>query len=847
MANVRLRVTSILVLGLFVSACEASSAGDGSGSGADPASQNLNPADNATDNGSPALGGVAGRTRVLLSSGWKFLASDTLMGAEAPNFDDSHWASVTVPHTWDSVTRVTKHASSWYRLHVSIPADAASKQQYLYFEGAFQVADVYVNGQHLGQHRGGYTRFVFDATAAIVAGKDNVVAVKVSNADCADCLPDGNVRLFKGYGGLYRKAWLLTTNRYHVATTDYASSGLYLTPSHVTAASAHLSNKIKLTNDTNADQMFHVESVISDPHGLVALTLKSDVLVKARSTTLTEQKSVVAQPALWSPAAPNLYRVRVNLSVGAKLVDTLDDHIGFRSYQLTDTDFTLNGVSTRLRGVCKHQETEYHASAVSDDELIADWDNLQDLGVNYVRLAHYPHAQLEYDLADQRGIMVWAENGHTNSGAPTANGDHITKEMIYQNWNHPSIIFWSVGNEAGGVAASSEYAAVAHATDPSRPIVYASNGQQPANLDFTFHNTYAGWYGGEMYEFLTSGDHFISESGAGMAIGTHTADAFAMNRTPNHYEPEEYGELVDEVRFDDLFRKPSHVPAFSAWVFREFSDGKYKGLINTKGLLTFAGHKKNVFYHFQSLLRNTPVVHLVGPEYFLRTADSAQHGAVKAYSNAAELTLTVNGTAQPKKLNDEYRHPNGTPIKDVFYWPDALVLGKNVIVADDGKGHSDTMTVYYLGTGSTLPAEAHAPVANLKSSNGPAYYIGAPIHEQRPFYVDFDSTGDNTFDTLPAEVAGASWIATRRQSDPQKRTDLDFDVTTAADIFILFTRQGTVPAWITNASFTDSGATVQWRDNGLKLVAASLFRRSVSAGTHVSLASSAIDYVVLVK
>jgi beta-galactosidase len=126
-------------------------------------------------------------------------------------------------------------------------------------------------------------------------------------------------------------------------------------------------------------------------------------------------------------------------------VTVVAEHIGFRTYKLTTTDFTLNGVSTRLRGVCKHQETEYHATAVSVSELTADWDNLSDLGVNYVRLVHYPHAQLEYDLADQRGIMVWSENGHTNSAAETANGDNINREMVYQNWNHPSIVFGGSG------------------------------------------------------------------------------------------------------------------------------------------------------------------------------------------------------------------------------------------------------------------------------------------------------------------------------------------------------------------------------------------------------------------
>ncbi len=157
---------------------------------------------------------------------------------------------------------------------------------------------------------------------------------------------------------------------------------------------------------------------------------------------------------------------------------------------------------------------------MTDGELVTDWDNLQDLGVNYVRLVHYPHAELEYTLADQRGVLVWAEDGHTNDGPPTANGDEINREMVYQNYNHPSIIFWSAGNEAPGEAATSQYAAVLRASDPSRPVVYASNGQGPSNVDFIFENIYPGWYVGSMYDWNTASNPWIAESGAGMVITT---------------------------------------------------------------------------------------------------------------------------------------------------------------------------------------------------------------------------------------------------------------------------------------------------------------------------------------
>src|SRR3954447_12972058 len=146
----------------------------------------------------------------LLAAGWKFAPDAPAAGPETPGFDDGAWTAVAVPHTWDTVRGTTKRPSAWYRTHVTLLAEEILRRVHLAFEGAFQVADVYLNGQHLGQHRGGYTRFVLDGTAAAVAG-ENLLAVKVSSADCADCLPDGNTRLWKGYGGLYRKVSVFTT------------------------------------------------------------------------------------------------------------------------------------------------------------------------------------------------------------------------------------------------------------------------------------------------------------------------------------------------------------------------------------------------------------------------------------------------------------------------------------------------------------------------------------------------------------------------------------------------------------------------------------------------------------
>ena len=258
-------------------------------------------------------------------------------------------------------------------------------------------------------------------------------------------------------------------------------------------------------------------------------TVEGSVTLPPNSGSAAILIAHLAHPRLWSPAGPALYRVYAETMLDGRTTDRVMERTGFRFFRMTPDTFFLNGLPTPLRGVAKHQETEERATAVRDADLTHDWDQLQDLGVNFVRLAHYPHAAREYDLADERGIIVWAENGHSNPAPPTATGEEITREMVLQNYNHPSILFWSAGNEAmdwqSDMAAVEDYAAVIRQEDATRLITYASNtpfASDPA-LDFVAANRYNGWYFGLTWDFDEAilEDHWISETGAGGVIATH--------------------------------------------------------------------------------------------------------------------------------------------------------------------------------------------------------------------------------------------------------------------------------------------------------------------------------------
>ena len=170
------------------------------------------------------------------------------------------------------------------------------------------------------------------------------------------------------------------------------------------------------------------------------------------------------------------------------------------------------------------------------------------------------------------------------------------------------------------------------------------------------------------------------------------------------------------------------------------------------------------------------------------------------------------------------------------------------MVASDDAGNFDSATVYYKANGQVMPNEDGAKVINVASDNVPAFFINVPLVDQRPFYRDFDASGDNSFDLVPSELTGpAGWIATKRQSDPAKTSSISFDLTADADVYIMFTRQPSVPPWITDAGFTDTGVTGRWRDNALHFAEYQLFKQSFAGGTHVDLGSSPIDFVIIVK
>jgi beta-galactosidase len=813
------------------------------------------------------------RERVLLAGPWRCLASGgALPDAQAPDFDDSAWPEVAVPHVYNEKAEPPgggAHWSAaipgirdraWYRTRLEIPKTDAGRRLYLYFEGAAVAAEVYLNGRRLGEHRGAWTAFVCDATDAARPGGRNVLAVRIESGarETADCIPSGTGKqLYRVFGGLYRKVWLLKTDPVHVDPTDDAGPGVYLSPSDVSAEAATLGVRTLVRNASGRARTVSVENLVCGPAGEEVLRLSGDVEVEAGARGELARSGRLDRPRLWGPGTPNLYIVHTVLSEGGAVRDVLSQRTGLRWYALSEAAFRLNGRPLPIRGVNKHQETERWATAVADEDLVRDFDTLQDLGVNYVRLCHYPHADLEYRLADERGLMVMAENGHSNKAPRTTEaGLAATREMVKQLFNHPSIVHWSVGNEASAGPAEA-YVAVVRSLDPSRPIAAVNMACQAADLHPT--NTYPGWYGGKGVEKIWEfrGGRPVAETGAGGVVTCHS-DFRAADVRADAWEPEEYQSLTLEQRFQTAFRDEAEcMPFFLVWVLRDFTCMyKYKR-VNTKGLLTYAGAPKDGYFLYKCFLRpEEPVVHLAGKRHFLRRGSAS--AGVKAYSNRPALALTINGRDCGTRRQGEYRHSNGRTVENVFDWSEPLHTGRNLVEVTDGAGRADSCVVYFQGEGGAPEApQPDALVLDLKTANPDslAWFIAAPVRDEWPFYWEADGTADNSFAALPVAVRGARWIATRRLSKEEAATEIAFTVgrkVRAAEVFIMATADnaapaGAVPAFVRQAGFADTGVAGLWRDNNLDLVPCRLYRRSVRGGERVIVPPAVHDYVILIK
>ncbi len=472
-----------------------------------PAAQNLS--------ATPAELLVAGREKINLNADWKFYKGDAA-GAEATAYGDAAWTKVNLPHVFDTPYFSLKQGVfwyvgyGWYRKHFDVQAKwKESSRVVLEFEAAYQVAQVYVNGTLMGEHKGGYTGFYFDITNAVNPG-DNVIAVRVNNKWNPQIAPRAGDWLF--LGGIHRSVYLVVTNPLHV--TWY---GTFVTTPQVSASAAKVNVKTEILNENTTPANCTVKTIIADATNTIVAAMESSQLINPGAVYQFDQTSRdIANPHLWSPETPYMYRVKTIVSdnTGA-VVDTYESPLGIRSIQWTaDQGFKLNGVRYLINGVNAHDDRAGWGIAQTSAGFRRDVLLMKQCGFNFIRECHNPHDDSWDDACDQLGMLAWPENsfwgvggyktnedgGWRQSSYPTNVADEQPfednlkqqlREFIRERRNHPSIIIWSMGNEtfdcpAGTVMTKCKafyrvLADLAQSLDPSR--LAAVGGAQRQGFD----------------------------------------------------------------------------------------------------------------------------------------------------------------------------------------------------------------------------------------------------------------------------------------------------------------------------------------------------------------------------
>jgi beta-galactosidase len=656
------------------------------------------------------------RLTVPLTAGWRFNQVSGLEGAQAAQFDDSGWTQVSVPHTWNRIGNKGSERSpesndvqgvGWYRLRFTAPPAPQGSRYFLQFDAVGTIADVWLNGHYLGRHEGAFARFRFDATTAIQPAGDNLLVVKADNTRPAPGASTENVSPLSGdffmFGGLYRKVALLVTPSVHLDLLDFGGPGVYWRTTQIAGEQAAVEVNSRVANNDSSPRRVNVTTDILDRDGrLVAATSQLSAPIAPGAVFVAHAELSFATPRLWQGVRdPYLYHIVVSLKSAppGAVLDRVIQPLGLRTFKFdADKGFFLNGQHQYLKGVALHQDRVEKGWAVTDADQEEDFAILADLGANAVRLAHYQHDQRSYEVADERGIVVWAEiplvnkvsfDGSPANAALAANARQQLLELIQQNRNHPAVALWSIANEIDLTATqqhgSSKPAAllrslkqIATTQDPDRPTTLAdccepaavpNPNERPAHdagdktardaivglTDTVGYNRYFGWYYGHFSDLGPMLDEAharhpqlpisVSEYGAGAALTQHTDDPTGGPiNSHGRPHPEEFQSLYHETAWESLRQRPYLWGSF-IWNLIDFaSDSRQEGDltdVNDKGLVTYDRRtRKDAFYFYRANWSTEPTLHLTGRRYVDRPYAVVD---VKAYSNAARAKLTLNG------------------------------------------------------------------------------------------------------------------------------------------------------------------------------------------------------------
>ncbi len=644
-------------------------------------------------------------------------------------FGDEAPSTVLVPHTWnardaaDGVpgrkddaksvnSTLYKRGAATYTQKLTLQPEAG-KRYFLRGGGASIVSRLFVNGKEAGLHEGAFTAFCYEVTSLLRAG-ENTIMLEVDNTHRDHIAPQRGD--FSMFGGLYRPLELIETGLTCIRPNFYASPGVFITTKELTKEKATVEVKTLLSTATPKGEQVTLAVAVRDAAGKVVVTAQGEVElttdISRHELPLTVE---IPQPVLWEGVAnPYLYSVTVSMKAAGGSTDEITQPLGLRTASIDpEKGFILNGKAMQLRGVSRHQDMKDKGWALSAEDEERDIELITEMGVTALRTAHYPQSQHIYDLCDKAGLIVWSEVPNVNlvrgCGAFRINNRLQALEMIYQNWNHPSICMWGIYNEiyhqpepAQKQTNQEVYLTklrdfVKH-IDPTRFTVAASNqpGRKKLNMipDHIAFNTYPGWYGGGPERMAGNLAGFVrnhpgkgvgvSEYGHGASIHMHESPV--GRPVPNAFwHPEEWQSQAHEINYECIRARKDIWGAFVWNMFDFGSSNRFEGDtagINDKGLVTYDRKVcKDAYYFYKANWNPEPMVCITSRRFAERSCSKV---TVKAYCNTEEVELSINGKSCGVRKPDELKRTCWEGVR--------LSPGKNTISLTGRNGGKTTCT-----------------------------------------------------------------------------------------------------------------------------------------------------------
>ena len=620
------------------------------------------------------------RQIVNINRKWAFTKQATSVPSELP----MNWDWVNLPHSWNAIDGQDGDSDFYrgtcYYVKKLLKADLPETDKYyLEIKGANSSADVYVNGKVLAHHDGGYSTWRVDITNHLQ--HENLIVIAVDNAPNDKVYPQ--FADFTFYGGLYRDVNIVCVNDSHFELMYHGGPGLKITPV-VNGKNADVEIETWLANAKAGQQ---IKYAVKDAEGNV---------VCEKVTSDTKVSFTIENVHLWHGRKdPYLYTAELQLVDGEKILDNISSRFGCRSYVIDpENGFILNGEEYPLRGVSRHQDRWGFGNALLPEHHEEDVELIMEVGATTIRLAHYQHDQYFYDLCDEKGLVIWAEIPYISKHMATGRENAISqmKELVIQNYNHPSIVVWGLSNEITMQGDSDPDLLenhnilndLVHELDKTRKTVIAAVSMCDIDSpyiqipDCVSYNHYFGWYGGDTSMNGPWFDNFHAKFPQ-IPIGCSEYGCEALNwHTSNPQQgdyTEEYQAYYHEELIKQLFSR-KYMWATHVWNMFDFgADSRNEGGENGqnhKGLVTFdRRYKKDSFYAYKAWLSDEKFVHLCGKRYVDRVEDVTK---VTVYSNLPEVELFANGKSLGKKSAPDH-----------FFYFDVPNVGETELVAVAGE------------------------------------------------------------------------------------------------------------------------------------------------------------------